>query len=171
VALDNKKEGIQLPQVELVGRADGLVDIAGFTRLDEKTVWDSLLAAGIEHDHWSARRENRDGEPVLALYIEAPVDANLEQLKERVHDSLKERDANYRDVEELLGMRPLEIRPLPPGTFEAYGQSVSGTGVERDLAGQVPKLSASQEVIDKLVGMSQLGVGRGSDGHHLVGSV
>ena len=171
MAVDNQKEGIQLPQVELVGRSDGLVDIAGFTRLDEKTVWDSLLSAGIEHGHWSVRRENRDGELALALYIEASDDANLEELKERVHDCLKERDPNYRDVEQFLGMRPLEIRPLAPGTFEAYGRSAPGTGVERDLMGQVPKLNASQEVIDKLVEISQLGVGQGSDGRHPVGSV
>lgn len=171
VALDNEREGIQLPQVELVGRSDGLIDIAGFTRLDEKTIWDSLLAAGIEHDNWSVRRENRDGEPVLALYIEVPDDANLERLRERVHASLKERDANYRDVEELLGMRPLAVRPLAKGTFEAYAQTAPGMAVERELAGRVPKVNAPQEVIDKLVEISQLGVGQGNDGHRSVGSV
>ena len=168
VALADEREGIHLPQVELVGRSDGLIDLAGFTRLDERTIWDALMAAGIEHGNWTARRENRGEQSILALYIEIPDGANLERMKERIHEVLKERDTDYRDVEELLGINPLEIRPLVPGTFEAYGQAAEGTGIERDIAGRVSKTNAPQEVADRLVELSRLVIRRRGDEHHFL---
>lgn len=154
LAKDSPTEGIKLPQVELVGRSDGLIDLAGFTRLDEKTIWDALNAVGIEHGEWMARRENRGEESILALYIEMPDDSNLQATKDAIHNALRQRDGDYRDVEELLEINPLEIRPLKPGTFEAYRQGAAGEGLERDLAGWIPKTNAPQEIADKLVELS-----------------
>jgi hypothetical protein len=154
-ALEDREAGIKLPQVELVGRSDGLIDLAGFTRLDERTVLDALAACGLDTDHWMARRENRGNEPILALYVELPDDANLQEIRDSIHASLRKLDADYKDVEELLGIRSLELRQLTVGTFEAYRQAAAGTGIEKDMAGYVPKTNASQEVADRLVELSR----------------
>jgi len=168
LAKENQAEGIKLPQVELVGRSDGLIDLAGFTRLDEKTIWDSLNAVGIEHGEWMARRENRGEESILALYIEMADDSNLQATKDAIHSALRQRDGDYRDVEELLEINPLEIRPLKPGTFEAYRQAAAGDGLERDLAGWIPKTNAPQEIADKLVELSWRTMHRRGDEHRFL---
>jgi hypothetical protein len=168
VSLADEEERMFLPQVELVGRSDGLIDLAGFTRLDERTIWAALAAAGMENSDWMARRENRGEESILALYIEVPDDTNLQDMKNRIHNALKERDADYRDVEELLGISPLEIRPLMPGAFDAYRQAAKGTGIQRDVAGWIPKTNAPQMVADRLVELSRRPVRGRDDGHRFL---
>ena len=167
-ALADGRERVFLPQVELVGRSDGLIDLAGFTRLDERTIWAALVEAGVENSDWMARRENRGEESILALYIEVSDDTNLQDMKNRIHTALKERDADYRDVEELLGISPLEIRPLMPGAFDAYRQAAKGTGIQRDVAGWIPKTNAPQMVADRLVELSRRPVRGRDDGHRFL---
>ncbi|UCC60450.1 MAG: GH3 auxin-responsive promoter family protein, partial [Dehalococcoidia bacterium] len=167
-ALTDEDERVFLPQVELVGRSDGLIDLAGFTRLDERTIWDALAAVGMEDSDWMARRENRGEESILALYIEVSDDTNLNDIKARIHAALKERDADYRDVEDLLGINPLEIRPLMPGAFDAYRQAATGTGIQRDMAGWIPKTNAPQTVADRLVELSRRPVRGRGDGHRFL---
>ncbi len=154
VAMEDPRDGIQLPQVELVGRTGGLIDLAGFTRLDEKTIWSALVQSGLEHGNWTVRKEMAGEDPSLTLYIELEPNTDVAELQERVHSALKSLDPSYRDLESLLSIKALRIVRLNPGTFRAYTNLITENGLMRGLAYQVPKVDASQEVVDKLLELS-----------------
>jgi hypothetical protein len=48
IASEDTDAGIKLPQMVFESRADDLIDIAGFTKLDEKTLWQAIVNAGIK---------------------------------------------------------------------------------------------------------------------------
>lgn len=56
VSLEDEEAGIKLPQIIFESRADDLIDIAGFTRIDEKTMIQAVINTGIKFEDWSARK-------------------------------------------------------------------------------------------------------------------
>ena len=68
-SMRNEKLNIDIPQMVFDSRIDGIIDIAGFTRLTEKTVWQAIENSGLAYQDWSVRKEAGE-KPVLHLYIE-----------------------------------------------------------------------------------------------------
>ncbi len=46
-SLRNEKLGIDIPQMSFIGRIDDQIDIAGFTRLSEKVIWQAIEKTGL----------------------------------------------------------------------------------------------------------------------------
>jgi len=67
-ALEDTEAGIKLPQLIFERRADDIIDIGGFTRLDEKTIWQAILNTGVKYEDWAARKEYSEEKPVLHIY-------------------------------------------------------------------------------------------------------
>jgi len=89
ISLRDEETGVNLPQMVFESRADDIIDIAGFTRLDEKTVWQAIANSGIRYAEWTLRKEYYEGKPVLCLYIELKEEMAAEEVERVAHDRLE----------------------------------------------------------------------------------
>jgi hypothetical protein len=147
----NEKLNIDIPQMVFHARVDDMIDIAGFTRLTEKVIWQAIENSGITYKEWTVRKEIKTI-PTLHLYLELGENGhvNEEQIAKLVHRELKSLDAPYADLEAFLGLRPLEVTILPENAFQVYmaRQQAAGT----DLAHlKPPHINPSDSVINCLV--------------------
>ncbi|HUT68837.1 MAG TPA: GH3 auxin-responsive promoter family protein [Dehalococcoidales bacterium] len=150
VDLEDKEAGIRLPQMIFESRADDLIDIAGFTRLDEKTIWQAIANTKIKFEDWSARKEYEGKEPVVHLYIELKEEIDGKKLEELVHQHLKSLNQDYNNLETMLGLRPVRITIVPPGSFRRYYEERKGEGA--DLADlKPPHMNAPDNIIKSLL--------------------
>lgn len=142
-----------LPEFEFLGRSDDRLDIAGFTRIDEKTLWQAVRETGLLVGSWTARTEQRNGKPILHLYAEAEDGVAQIDAEERLHRALRAEDDFYRDLEDMLGIRPLEITLLPTGTWDRYYDSRLQQGLElHDLV--PPRMNSSEHDVSDLVSLA-----------------
>jgi len=130
VALDDKETGIKLPQWIFKGRADRLIDLGGFTRMDERTIWLALEDAQIKYEDWMARKEGEREHPILHVYISTDTKDDPEVLKARLHTSLKKYDSSYADLEDMLGWSPLRLTLLPLGVFTRWQEEQVKAGAD-----------------------------------------
>jgi hypothetical protein len=132
-------------------RVDDQIDIAGFTRLSEKTIWQAIENTGLAYVDWTARKEVK-GKPMLHLYIELKEDSYLssEQVAETIHEELKELHAPYADLESFIGLRPLAVTLLPPNAFHLYSLRQKKTGADL-IHSRSPHINPADETIDFLV--------------------
>jgi hypothetical protein len=113
--LRNENLDIDIPQMVFEKRADGLLDIAGFARLTEKTVGQAIDNAGITYEDWRVEKEAKET-PVLHIYLTPRNGTNgmdEKELARVIHAQLRELDTDYANVETLLGLKPLVVTLLP----------------------------------------------------------
>lgn len=175
-ALRNNQLNIDIPQMKFECRVDGLIDLAGFTRLTEKTLWQALENTGLPYRDWMARKEATDT-PVLHFYIELKQLAGggngfgnghgnghgngngnghgnghgtSDHIARAIHDQLRKLDTSYCDLEDMTGLLPIKVTVLPEGTFQGYIDRQRNAGA--DLAHlKPPHLNASDKIIDTLM--------------------
>ncbi len=151
VALRDEETGVDQPQWVFYSRADDIIDLAGFSRLTEVAVWQAMEATGAPYVDWTARKEYEGESLCLHLYLE-PKDGlvDVPQFRERMRLALKEIDSNYADMESMLGIDPLRVTLLSPGTFKRYILARQAEGV--DLAQFKPAhMNISDSVLAKLM--------------------
>jgi hypothetical protein len=153
-SLEDIEAGIYLPQMVFEARADDLIDIAGFTRISEKTVARAIAGAGIDCEDWTVRKESREGKPVLHLYIELNNGYSPAGLAPVLHRELLKTDPGYHDLAGMMGIEPLEVTVLRYGAFGDYYLKKRGGGF--DLAQRrPPRVNAPDGVIKELIGEGQ----------------
>jgi hypothetical protein len=137
-ALQNERLHINIPQMNFLSRIDDQIDIAGFTRLSEKVIWQAIENSGLNYSNWVARKEVRRDKPELHIYVELDNDSpgNPRELASLVHDELKKLDEPYADLENFTGLKPLELTILPGGTFARYKERQIEAG--EDINGHKP---------------------------------
>ncbi|MEE9202155.1 MAG: GH3 auxin-responsive promoter family protein, partial [Dehalococcoidia bacterium] len=130
-SLRNEALGIDLPQMSFYSRCDGIIDLAGFTRLTEKTLWQAVEAAGIPCRDWTVRKEGQD-QPVLHLYLELRDEEqrSSQELAEAIHEQLKRLNTPYAEMEAMLGLRPVQVTLLQPGSFKRYLERQRANGAD-----------------------------------------
>ena len=150
-SLRNEQLNIDIPQMVFLSRIDDQIDIAGFTRLSEKVIWQAIENTGIAYEDWTARKEVKD-KPVLHLYLELRENGYVteEQVAESVHLELKRLDAPYADLESFTGLRPLEVTLLPENAFHLYKLRQQAAGAELAHL-KPPHLNPSDGAINFLV--------------------
>jgi len=154
VSLEDKEAGIKLPQIVFESRADDLIDIAGFIRLDEKTIIQSLVNTGIKLEDWTARKEYEQNQAVIRLYIETKEDIEAEELARLAHKELEAISEDYKNLESMLNIQPLKVVTLPAGSFQQYYEEKQKAGV--DLAHlKPPHMNASDTVIETLLNLGK----------------
>jgi phenylacetate-coenzyme A ligase PaaK-like adenylate-forming protein len=151
VALEDEEAGIKLPQMVFDSRADDLIDIAGFPRLDEKTIWQAIANTGIRYEEWSARKEYERDKPIVRLYIELKEEIEVAEVERLIHQELSAINQDYRDLESMLGIRPLRVTLLPAGSFQRYYDKKKASGAELAHL-KPPHMNASDAVIQDLLG-------------------
>ncbi len=150
-SLRNEKLGIDIPQMTFHCRVDDIIDIAGFTRLTEKVIWQAIENTGIPYEDWTVRKELQD-KPVLHLYLELKKDGRVtsEELATAVHGELAKLDSPYADLEAFIGLRPLDVTVLPQNAFRSYMLQQQAAGV--DLAHlKPPHINPSDSMLECLV--------------------
>ena len=148
-ALEDEETGIRLPQFRFYSRADDLIDMSGFARLDEKAVWQIMTNAGVRFEDWAVRKEFPDVTPILHLYIEPKEQVDAKELAGRLQDELL-KNPDYKDLHTLLQDHPLQVTVLSSGTFMRYYEQKRDEGA--DLGHLKPKhMSPSDTVIADLL--------------------
>jgi len=150
-SLRNEQLNIDIPQMVFLTRIDDQIDIAGFTRLSEKVIWQAIENTGLAYKDWTARKEVKD-KPVLNLYVELKENGYVtaEQVAATVHEELKKLDTPYAELEAFTSLRPLEVTLLPENAFQLYKQRQQAAGVELAHL-KPPHLNPSDTTIDFLV--------------------
>lgn len=150
-SLRNEQLNISLPQMVFLSRVDDQIDIAGFTRLSEKIIWQAIENTGLAYEDWTARKE-LNGEPRLHLYIESKENGHVtaEQIAASVDDELKKLDAPYAELESFTDLRPLVVTLLPSNAFKLYKQRQQASGADLTQL-KPPHINPSGDTIDFLV--------------------
>ncbi len=148
--LEDREAQISLPQMVFEARADDLIDIAGFTRVSEKTVIQAIAASGIDYEDWIVRKEIRDGKPALHVYIELNGGNGKVDLASALHDELVKTDPGYHDLAGMMGMRPMEVTVLRRGTFKEYYRVKKDKGVELAQR-KPPRMNPPDNIVDELL--------------------
>jgi hypothetical protein len=150
VSLNDPEIRVNTPQMVFYARADGVIDIAGFTRLTEKAVWQALEEAQVPYRDWAMRKEYHDEGPMLHLYLELKQECADDDIRQGVHERLMEKDPGYADFQDLLGYHPLRVTILPEGSFARYTEERRRAGA--DLAHMKPRrINPNDEVIARLL--------------------
>ena len=152
-ALEDTEAQVCLPQITFESRADDLLDVAGFTRMSEKTVVQAIAGANCKHEDWTIRKEIDGDRITLHLYIETDGTRSATEIAAILQSELTEIDPGYRDLEQMIGNQPLEVTILNPGTFADYYTRKQETGAEL-LQRKPPRMNASDEVIRELLYLS-----------------
>jgi hypothetical protein len=156
-AMEDVETGIKLPQMEIVGRSNGFIDLAGFTGLiDEKIVWQAIVNTQIKFVDWSVRKEVQDGKPIINIYFEPVETEDPEDVKFKVREHLRKLNPFYADYEDMIDSDSLKVTILTSGSFQRYQMAKVAQGA--DLAHlKPPHMNASDEIIQLLLGSHNSG--------------
>jgi hypothetical protein len=123
-SLRNEKLGIDIPQMAFERRADDIIDVAGFLRLTEKTIWQAVENTNILYEDWTARKEIVEGRPVLHLYLELKDGyvASERGMATAILEQLRKFDEGtfYGNLARSGDSNPVEVTLLPEGAFANY---------------------------------------------------
>jgi len=149
-SLRNEQLNIDIPQMVFISRVDDQIDIAGFTRLSEKIIWQAIENTGLAYVDWTARKETKE-KPILHLYIELKEDGTTaEQAGISIHEELKKLDTPYAELESFTGLRPLEVSLLPQNAFQLYNQRQQASSADLTQL-KPPHINPTDDTIDFLV--------------------
>ncbi len=154
ISLIDEIHEIYTPQMVFSTRADDIIDIGGFTRLSEKTLWLAIENLCIPYVDWIARKEYINGDAFIHFYIEFKEKVeNLNELAEKLHSEIKALDQPYAELESITGMKPLYITILKKGAFSRYIEKRRAEGA--DLAHMKPNhINPSDQAVETLLEMS-----------------
>ena len=154
VAMKDEETGVELPQITFKGRVDDAINLGGLTRLDEKTILEAVTKSGIKCEDWLARKEYDKDLSFLRLYMELNEGMDVDDIERLIDQQLKIIDVDYRDVEAMLGIQPVRVMIVTPGTFQRYYEEKRKEGA--DLAHlKPPHMNASNEIVQRLLELSQ----------------
>ena len=137
-----------------VGRSDERIDIGGFTRIDESTIWKAISQAELPIRDWTIRRETEGIVPELHMYLELSSPYEEGRLTSTLHRSLKDCDPLYSDLETMLGICPLNVTILSPGTFESFTEMKLKQGASL-VGSRPPRMNPNDEIVGRLVALDR----------------
>jgi hypothetical protein len=150
ISLRDETQNIAIPQMVFHARVDGIIDISGFTRLTEKSVYKAIQESGVASVGWTVRKEYLQDKPIIHLYLESSNGYKAEEIGQVIHSRLKEEDNGYADMESMLGVYPLQVTMLPHGAFRKFMDIKRLAGA--DLAHlKPPRVNPKDEVIELLM--------------------
>ena len=152
----NEKLNINIPQMTFERRADDLIDLGGYVRLTERTVWQAVENSGIPYEDWTVRKEGGE-KPVACIYLELKNECRQteEEVSKAIYKEIIKLDARvnslsiYNTLESLLGTMPIKVRLLPQGAFPNYISQRQREGAELAHL-KPPHVNPSDEVLMRL---------------------
>jgi hypothetical protein len=139
-ALNDSALGIDVPKMVFHSKVHDIIDLASFVRLTERQIWQAIENLQIPYADWTARKEYHNGSPYLYVYIELKDGgtgatgvadaADAVGLQARLTEALKALEPTYGDLQEMMGMDPLCVVPLPHGAFRHFTQTRQAQGAD-----------------------------------------
>ena len=127
IGIGSQLEGNSIPRFQYIDRVPQIIDIAGFTRITEKSINQAIELSRLPIAAWTAKKEfTENNRPFLHLYIEmdrsylSSSAISIRILQEQLGIYFRYLDQDYEDLKKILGVDPLKITLLKCGTFEAY---------------------------------------------------
>lgn len=131
-----------IPRFTYVDRIPTVIDIAGFTRITEKSVTEVIRLSRLGIGDWLMCKEYEHGDtPFLHMYLEITPQARLTEvvtkqvLTEHLSVYFRYFDSDYKDLKKLLNIEPLRITVLPYGSIsgfeEKYGEKLRRINPDR----------------------------------------
>ena len=133
VATRDVEAGIDLPKIAFQRRTDDVIDLAGLCRLDERTLWQAINNTGIKDNGWMACKEHDGRQALIRIYLETDGQSEPDELAVMIDSQLKEIDTDYEDIDTYLGMQPIRVSVLSPGTFQRYTEEKMEQGADLAL--------------------------------------
>ncbi len=116
-----------LPRFTYVDRIPTVIDIAGFTRITEKSITEVIKISKLGIGEWIACKEFAESKsPFLHMYLELTPEAQSDSsmtkqvLNEHLSVYFRHFDSDYKDLKKLLNIEPLQLTILPYGTIASY---------------------------------------------------
>lgn len=125
--IGSQTENNQIPRFQYVDRVPQIIDIAGFTRITEKSINQAIELSRLPIAAWTAKKEFTENDrPYLHLYVELERSnlinsaVSIRILQDQLGIYFRYLDQDYEDLKKILGVDPLKITLLKCGTFESY---------------------------------------------------
>jgi hypothetical protein len=153
ISLRDDELDIDLPQVRFYSRDSDIINIAGFALITEKDIWQALEKSDLDFYEWVARKEISENKSYLRLFIELKSTSELDTKKaeDQISAALREINADYADLETMLGYSALKISMLNPGAFGLYMDYQQAHGAELAHT-KPPHMKPTQDQMKKLLG-------------------
>lgn len=121
VGLKDLDNNINLPRFEYVDRIPWIIDIAGFSRFNEKELSNVIKESNIDVNDWYATKSLTDnGKPILHLYLEINNEYNEEDVISNLDEVFTKTDEDYDGLKKILGTNPLKVTFLKEKTINEY---------------------------------------------------
>ena len=125
--IGSRLENNSIPRFQYIDRVPQIVDIAGFTRITEKSINQAIELSRLPIENWTAKKEfTENNRPYLHLYVELQRNnlinsaVSIRILQDQLGIYFRYLDQDYEDLKKILGVDPLKITMLKCGTFAAY---------------------------------------------------
>lgn len=107
-------------------RADKLLVLHNFTRINEEEIIDAMVLANIPFVDFTVRKEMDGSREYMSLYIELSSDMSESEIIERLNSVLIENDKDWRDLVNFLKFVPIKVNKLAKGSVNRYLQKKVG---------------------------------------------
>ena len=125
--IGSQSEGNNIPRFQYIDRVPSVIDIAGFTRITEKSIDQAVELSRLPIEAWTAKKEfTENNRPYLHLYVELQRSnlinsaVSIRILQDQLGIYFRYLDQDYEDLKKILGVDPLKITLLKCGTFASY---------------------------------------------------
>ncbi len=132
--IGSKIENNTIPRFQYIDRVPQIIDIAGFTRITEKSINQAIELSRLPIEKWTAKKEySENNRPYLHLYVELQRDhlfnsaVSIRILQDQLGIYFRYLDQDYEDLKKILGIDPLRITMLKCGTFSTYEKKFGAT--------------------------------------------
>jgi len=155
VGLKDDETRVNLPQMVFQRRVGETINLGALAELDEKTIWRAIANTGIKYTDWSACKEYERDKSFVRLYLELKEDKEPAEVEAMIDQQLKIVDPDYKDIDSYLGLQPVKVTLLSPGTFQRYMNEKRKQGC--DLAHLKPShVNPHHEDIELLLQLSSV---------------
>ena len=121
IGLGDVKNNINIPRFEYVDRVPWIIDVAGFSRFNEKEIEEVIETAGIKVNDWYATKSlNNDHKPILHLYLEIDNEYDEDSIINKLDEVFAKIDEDYEGLKKILGTNPLKVTFLKKDTIKEY---------------------------------------------------
>jgi len=131
--IGSTQENNSIPRFQYIDRVPQIIDIAGFTRITEKSINQAIYLSRLPILAWTAKKEyTENNRPYLHLYVELQRSnlissaISIRILQDQLGIYFRYLDQDYEDLKKILGIDPLKITLLKCGTFELYERKFGG---------------------------------------------
>lgn len=152
IAREDVTNQIALPRFEYVDRIPTIIDIAGFTRISEKSIQDVIDLSKLSIERWIALKEyDEKWRPYMHIIVEMKKESldtdalSVRLLKEHLQAYFTYFDSDYDDLQKMLGIDPLKVSVVRCNTFAQYEQK----------NGPIQKMNAKKYDVLDLLAMSR----------------